>query len=197
MQNKLVSIIIPIYNQEKLIVRALDSIPKRDDIEVICIDDCSTDNTWNVLNNYNRIPLKLFRNNKNIGTGASTNIGYNNAKGQWIIGLDNDDYFITNEFNKAINILNQKYDMIFISNRVNDGSIWDGEDRTAIWSYFIKKDFLKNYRMPETRWAADFDLTKSLMKLKPKIYNTKICAYHYNYPREGSIVWNHTHKIEK
>ena len=47
--DKLLTIIIPVYNQETLVIRALESVPKRDDIEVIVIDDGSTDNTWNNL----------------------------------------------------------------------------------------------------------------------------------------------------
>lgn len=47
-----VSVIIPVYNQEVLVLKALDSIPTRDDIEIIVIDDGSTDDTWTKIWNY-------------------------------------------------------------------------------------------------------------------------------------------------
>ena len=43
--DKLVTVIIPVYNQEELVIKALESIPKRNDIEIIVIDDGSTDKT--------------------------------------------------------------------------------------------------------------------------------------------------------
>ena len=194
-----VSIIIPMYNAEKFIINALDSIPVRDDIEVLCIDDCSTDNTYNIVNEYAKVHnlnIRLFRNNINSGTGYTTNIGYDNANGEWIVGLDNDDSLITDEYNKVINILDSsKYDIVFISNRTNrTNEIWSGTDRTAIWCYFITKKFLGDMRMPNDRWAADFVLTNKLLNKNPRICNSKIVAYNYNYPREGSIMWNHSHK---
>lgn len=47
-----ISVIIPVYNQQDLVIKAIDSIPKRDDIEIIVIDDGSIDNTWNNLLEY-------------------------------------------------------------------------------------------------------------------------------------------------
>lgn len=197
-----VSIIIPMYNAEEFIIRALDSIPVREDIEVLCIDDCSTDNTYKIVNKYkdtHDLNIKLFKNETNLKTGLTTNVGYDNASGKWITGLDNDDYLLTDAYNDVINRLDSldEYDLVFISNEVNNGSIWDGEDRTAIWTYFIKKDFLGDIRMP--KWGThppDFLFTRYIIdNLKPKIYNTKINAYHYNYPRNGSVVWYFERKL--
>lgn len=192
-----VSIIIPMYNAEKFIVKALNSIPIRDDIEVLCIDDCSTDNTYKLVNEYidtHKLNIKLFKNETNLKTGLTTNVGYDNAVGKWIIGFDDDDYLLTKSYNEAIDKLDNldNYDLVFIANEVNDGSVWSGIDRTAIWSYFIKRDFLGDLRM--AKWGShppDFLLTRHIIDdLNPKIYNTNITAYHYNYPREGSVVWN-------
>lgn len=190
-----VSIIIPMYNAEEFIIRALDSIPVREDIEVLCIDDCSADNTYNIVKEYkdtHELNIKLFKNAVNSGTGFTTNVGYDNAIGKWIIGLDNDDYLLTDQYNTVLNHLYdlEDFDIVFIGNEVNEGDPWKATDRTAIWCYFIKRDFLGSNRMPLGRWAADYYLTKHLLSLDPKIYNTKLIAYHYNYPRVGSIIWN-------
>ena len=139
-----VSIIIPMYNAEEFIIRALDSIPIRSDIEVLCIDDCSTDNTYEIVKEYKNthdLNIKLFRNKVNSGTGFTTNVGYDNAIGKWIIGMDNDDWFLTENYNMVLNELYdlEEFDIVFIGNEVNDQSVWKAEDRTAIWCYFIKR----------------------------------------------------------
>ena len=69
------SIIIPTYNRQDKIINALNSIPARDDIEVIIIDDASTDNTVSVIKNYNRLHIKLISLSQNGGHGRARNCG--------------------------------------------------------------------------------------------------------------------------
>ena len=92
-----VSIIIPTYNVEKYIVECLESLLTQTyvDYEIICIDDCSTDNTYNILKKFskNNFKLKVVCNDKNIGAARSRNKGFELAKGKYIIFLDGDDYF--------------------------------------------------------------------------------------------------------
>lgn len=117
------SIIIPIYNGEQFIGQALDSIPARDDIEVICIDDCSTDRTLEILNNYKRLPLKVFHNEANMGIGYTTNVGINNATGEYITGMDIDDYFITELFENCLDNIILTADIYNFDYLENDGSV--------------------------------------------------------------------------
>lgn len=199
----LVSIMIPNYNQEKLILKALNSIPKRDDIELIIIDDKSTDNSWNIINDwvnnnkdkFGNVIIKLNRDN--MGCGYSKNWAYTKASGDYIITLDSDDYLYTDKYNEVLSKLKElDADMVFVANDINDGSVWSHNDRKATWSYFVKRDFLTrsglNYD-PEARRAGDFKLTKELQSLDHSEIILKDVVYHYNYPREGSIVWNYEH----
>ena len=191
------SIIIPMYNAEEFILKALDSIPRRDDIEVIVVDDCSTDNSYNIVKNYEGLNIKLFKNEKNSGTGFSTNVGYDHAQGDYIVGLDNDDWLLTDNYNILVDKLyNWDYDIIYYGNEINDGKLWLGKFRTAIWSYFIKREFLGVKRMPTFRWAADWYFTKDLLEQQnPRLHICNIVGYHYNFPREGSIMWNRKHGL--
>ena len=202
-----VSIMIPNYNQEKLIIKALDSIPKRSDIELIIIDDKSTDNSWDVINNWvitnkdNFGNIVIKQNDINMGCGYSKNWAYTEAQGDYIITLDSDDYLYTEEYSTVIDRLyNMSADMIFIANKINDGSIWSNSDRKATWSYFIKNDFLKstglNYN-PKARRAGDFELTKALQEIEREEVTLRDVVYHYNYPRENSIVWNYEHGADE
>ena len=93
----IVSFIIPAYNASSTIVRCLDSIYALTldiaDFEVIVIDDCSKDNTIQVVEQYAKqhTNITLLRQSKNHRQGAARNRGVNIAKGKYIIFVDSDD----------------------------------------------------------------------------------------------------------
>ena len=90
-----VSIIIPVYNVEKYLKKCLDSVINQTlkDIEIICIDDGSTDSSYTILNEYaqkdNRFVILKQKNN---GAGAARNKGIEIAKGEYLYFLDSDDF---------------------------------------------------------------------------------------------------------
>lgn len=95
-----VSVIIPTYNSEKTIERALNSIFAQDgrgelfELEVIVVDDCSTDNTVSILSKF---PVRLFKNEINSGgPNKGRNTGLENARGEWVIFTDHDDAWLPN-----------------------------------------------------------------------------------------------------
>ena len=91
-----VSIIVPVYNEEEYVSTCLLSLINQtlDDIEIILIDDNSTDNSLNILLDYaKKYPnIKVYHNEKNIGQGASRNRGLSLATGEYIGFVDSDDY---------------------------------------------------------------------------------------------------------
>ena len=91
-----VSVIIPCYNGGKFIEAAIESVLllNRDDIEIIIINDGSTDNTADVLKKYNDNDKVSIETITNHGAGYARNIGLQKAKGEWIAYLDADDLFI-------------------------------------------------------------------------------------------------------
>ncbi len=96
-----VSIQIPTYNQEKLIVRALDSALSQTykNIEVVIADDCSDDSTETIVKKYADDRVKYFRNKKNLGrVGNYRNSLHNYCTGDWVVNLDGDDYFTDRHF---------------------------------------------------------------------------------------------------
>ncbi len=101
-----VSIIIPIYNAEKYIKKCLDSICNQtlNNVEIICVNDGSTDNSLKILNKYaskdNRIKVISTINN---GQGSARNIGLNEAKGEYIGFVDADDWVTSNAFELLYN----------------------------------------------------------------------------------------------
>lgn len=92
-----ISVIIPAYNSEEYISRCVDSILEhnKNSVEVIVIDDASTDNTYNILLKYqDKYPdeVILVRQNENHKQGAARNIGINIARGKYLFFVDSDDY---------------------------------------------------------------------------------------------------------
>lgn len=105
------SIIIPVYNGTKTIKRCLDSIWSQslpeDDYEVICVDDCSTDGSYDYilsLSEQHR-QLRVLKNHINLRAGGARNHGVTHAAGKYILFIDADDYFHTGSVTEAYQYL--------------------------------------------------------------------------------------------
>jgi len=88
-----VSVVLPVYNGEKYISDAINSIltQKFDSFELIVVDDGSTDRTSEILNNYEDTRLRILTNTQNKGLVFSLNLAINNSSGQFICRMDADD----------------------------------------------------------------------------------------------------------
>lgn len=97
MTKEIVTIYIPTFNRLSLLQRAIKSVLEQtyNQIEVIVVDDCSTDGTLAYLKEISEKDdrIRYFIKEKNSGACVSRNIAIKNAKGQFITGLDDDDYF--------------------------------------------------------------------------------------------------------
>ena len=118
MENKLVSIITPVYNSEKYIEECIKSVINQSykNIEMIIIDDGSTDNSKNIIEKYTEsFPfIKYIKCNENNGAWAARNIGIEKAKGRFISFLDADDLYKKNKIKNQINfMLNNNYSFTY------------------------------------------------------------------------------------
>lgn len=106
-----VSVILPVYNVEKYLRKSLDSLRNQTlkEIEIICVNDGSTDNSGDILDEYkkkdNRI---LVIHKRNAGTGAARNDGLKMATGECIGFVDPDDWVKENMFERLYNLLKEK-----------------------------------------------------------------------------------------
>jgi glycosyltransferase involved in cell wall biosynthesis len=191
------TVIIPCYNQEELVIKAIESIPKRNDIEVIVIDDGSEDNTWANLMNYRNahsdyLNLILLYNEVNKGVAYTVNRGYSYARGEYVVLLGSDDYFYTDKFEKAMKLLDGT-DLVYFNLKINNGNVLKvtSDSKTFYCGSvkFMRKDFIGNTRCPEDKRAGeDWYFYQELLKKNPTEKFTDITVKHYNFPREGSLI---------
>ena len=92
----LISVIIPVYNVEKYLRECLDSVINQTykNLEIICVNDCSTDSSPEILEEYAKKDRRIIikKNPKNIGLGLTRNEGIKIASGEYIHCLDSDDW---------------------------------------------------------------------------------------------------------
>jgi len=111
MENEsLVSVIMPTYNGEKTIQRAIKSVLNQSykNLEVIVVDDCSQDNTVMVVNSIKDRRIKLIRHNENRNGSAARNTGIKESRGKYIAFLDDDDEWLKEKISKQIKYLKSK-----------------------------------------------------------------------------------------
>ena len=143
MKNDMISIIIPIYNVEKYLEKCLDSILNQTykNLEIILIDDGSTDNSPNICNSYcekdKRIKI-IHKNNE--GVSSARNKGIELSKGKYIVFIDSDDY-VSNEHIEVLYdcIISNNVDLV-ISNLIDiseDEIILNNEEKE---SFLMNKD---------------------------------------------------------
>lgn len=190
------SIIIPCYNSAEWIEKCLKSIPKRDDIEIICIDDGSTDGTLDKLMKFQEkthIYFQIIRCVKNKGVSHARNQGIDKTKGEYILMLDSDDYIYSKVFNEIVdNYLDGENDMVFYDMENNVKYVFKSDQNNYQCKYgnfkFIRREFLGDLRYTVGKqYAEDKELHLKLMDKYPLCYFTHKVMYHYNYPRKGSL----------
>ena len=185
---------MPLYNQERLFKIGLDSIPPREDIEIIVIDDGSTDDSLEEVRNYQLTSPKnitVLRNERNMGVAYSVNKGFDHAKGEYIVLLGSDgDYFV--DLDNALNCL--ETDLVYFQLQINSGEFLETKSGS---SKFMRREFIGDTRCPLIKNCEDNEFYSLLMKKNPteSYLNRNIMYKHYNYPRRGSLVWNVEHGI--
>ena len=107
MSNPLISVLLPVYNEEKYISQSIDSILNQTyrNFELIIIDDCSTDKSNEIINSYNDSRIILIKNKKNLHIAKSLNIGFQHANGEFIARIDANDIAVNTRFEKQMNYL--------------------------------------------------------------------------------------------
>ncbi len=139
----LISVIIPCFNSSSFIAAAINSVLTQTykHYEIICIDNNSTDNTWQILTDYSKkYPDFFIEREMKPGAGAARNKGLSIAKGEWIQFLDADDIIYTHKFERHISLLQRDTKLLVsaFDMSINNGALelFKIED-TDPWSLLI------------------------------------------------------------
>ena len=111
---------MPVYNGEEFIEHALRSIPERDDIEIIFVDDGSVDGSFEIMKEYDKVLTKTLKNDKNMGIGYSRHKALKYVDGEYVMFFDCDDTMNGDNFNKALEMLDGS-DIVYYDLMQNDG----------------------------------------------------------------------------
>lgn len=120
-----ISVIMPVYNAEKFLKQSVESVLNQSlkEIELICVDDGSTDNSLNILNEYKELDNRVvIIKQKNLNAGAARNNAFKQAKGEFIHFLDADDWLNLKAYEKLYNLMkNSDADLaVFLYTRFNN-----------------------------------------------------------------------------
>ncbi|MEO8761158.1 MAG: glycosyltransferase family A protein [Bacteroidia bacterium] len=186
----MVSVIITTYNYEKYIERAirscLDQSLSKKQYEVIVVNDCSTDSTTQILENY-KDDVRIFNLEKNTGLSAARNFGIKKALGQFVVFLDADDYIqrdmllMQNLFLCENNLLDAvSVDYYLVNERGTHLTHENSEEKPIACGVMFRKDLLHDIGLYDETFRAreEEDLRIRFLK-KHKIYNIILPLYRY------------------
>jgi glycosyltransferase involved in cell wall biosynthesis len=119
----LISVYMPTFNRVNMAIRAIESVLAQDyaNFELLVVDDASTDDTWQVLTNkyINDERIRLFRQSTGQGACAARNRAIEEARGEFVTGIDDDDEFLPQRLSSLFNAYDDKYSCVC------SGYIWD------------------------------------------------------------------------
>ncbi|WP_299106666.1 glycosyltransferase family A protein [uncultured Winogradskyella sp.] len=180
--NSLVSVIIPVFNRENFIYECLESILKQTyrPIEVILVDDGSTDNSISLIKKYIKensvkdiFDIRLFQ-QKNSGAPKARNKGLFEAHGEYVQFFDSDDLLLPNKLEHQISIFNKNIDIVYSKTQV----------------------FLNNRDcLVEKFWGRE--LTGEYIDYFEFPWQTMCALYRRNYLISNNIVWNEDLKMHQ
>ena len=165
----LLSIIMPAYNVEDYIERAIDSILKQtySQIELIIVDDGSTDNTLDIISARQKMDKRIIVvSQKNKGAMSARNEGIRIARGQWITFIDSDDYIEINAYRELINKIGDN-DMITygVYREISP-------DKNVVRTDLFEEKEYRYSELEKLKSTFIYDFERQLMQpLTPWIYN--------------------------
>lgn len=140
-----VSIIMPVYNGEKFVEKSIQSVLNQDygRWELIIINDCSTDNTEEIIREFaiNDNRIKILTNEKNSGVAESRNRGLISAKGKFVAFLDSDDLWLSKKLSKQVRFMEDTGCKFSYSNYYINNVDEKDSKKTSVEIYKVNKGF--------------------------------------------------------
>lgn len=216
------TIVIPAFNEEKTVVAILDKIKqvkliKNIGKEIIIIDDCSTDNTKNIIANYIQespeVTIRFYQHNTNKGKGAALHLGITKATGEYLIIQDADLEYDPNEYNNLLDpIVNGFADVVYGSRFIGHqphrilffwhsignkfltflSNVFTNLNLTDMETCYklFKTSIIQKINFQENRFGFEPEVTSKISRIqKIRIYEVGISYYGRTYEEGKKINW--------
>ena len=181
------SIIVPVYNVENYLAKCLDSLINQTytNIEIICINDGSTDNSLEILNEYARIDNRVILiNQENQGVSAARNRGLTVATGDYVLFVDSDDWIESDTCKILIeNLITNNSDIIVFNHYAITENIKRpinlvGSNRFTVWNALYKTKIIKNNNI---KFPIDIKISEDYFFKFNYLFYVKNIQYINNY----------------
>ena len=173
-----VSVIVPAYNSEKSILRCLESLKKQthQNIEIICVNDGSSDSTDNILREYSKNVLNLVYVSlkRNRGSLKARETGVEVSRGRYIMFLDSDDEYVPNAVEKAYKAIRvSEVDILQFGMEICPTE--NASERSVNWLRNFMKPYCKKLDKPKEPFEACFRHSKYSFNITNKIFDSALC----------------------
>ena len=200
----MISIIIPTYNNSNQLIKTISNVFLQDinDIEIILIDDASSDDTELKIKALNNSKIKYFKHSRNMGVTFSRVEGIKKSSGQYVGFLDDDDIWLNNKLKKQLELIIQKKLDFIMSDYIVNNTIDNIQYVKSLKDFganfknniikkpgpffqccLFKKDFLIKHIDKfdsKSEPSEDWDFFISISKSNPKVYNIDESMFQWN-----------------
>lgn len=219
--NPKISVVMSAYNRPQYAKEAIESILNQTykDFEFIIIDDCSTDNTANVIQEYaNKDDRIVFiKNKKNMDYNYNLRKGFEMAKGEYIARMDDDDISMPTRFEKQVKFMDENPDITVLGTFIEifgnpDVKSWitltDSDELAIAMNFYnpmchpsvmIRKSFLREHNLnysPKELYAEEYHLWKEIILRGGKLANLPETLVSYRCHKKSVTQANKTGKIQ-
>lgn len=192
-----VSVIIPVYNVEKYLVRCLESLMKQTykNYEVICVNDCSPDSSGDILKEYaQKYPdtILVIENEENMGQGRSRMCAIGQATGDYVMFVDSDDYVAADYIERFMQRAGESAYDVVVGGYIRDidgkykkcipaDSPWTLICQPMVWARLFRKDFIleNGIDFSDVRAGEDIYFSMAVFYQDVKYKVIDYCGYYY------------------
>jgi len=189
MNNPFFSVIVPCHNSAEFMRKGLDSIRSQDfhDYELIIICDSCDDETGTIAKEYSDYQLTVEFGR----AGMSRNAALDVARGEWVLFMDDDDWYLPGAFQAIHDELTRQTDIDILAY----GFDWKGRGpylqskgsiKTAVWNKAWRRGFIGEERFPDWIHTDDLGFARK-MHPKARFGFLPMILYYYNFMRPGSV----------